>query len=152
MWECPPTVRECPSTKVYPKHVIGGGLEIKKSCIAGAGRGLFACADFKSNEIITKYEGKDITFEEAKAMSNQKYIMQHTGKFIDGIKEPIIGKGAGSFANSSIEHANTEKCLIGNDIWLKVKRGKHIQPGDEVLQLYSRQFHKNLLRSQSALR
>jgi len=53
-------------------------LKIKKSLIPNGGKGLFATADFKSGEFITRYTG-DLTSQENNN-TNSKYILQLTSK------------------------------------------------------------------------
>jgi hypothetical protein len=87
--------------------VIGSGVEVKKSTIAGAGRGLFAAVAFNVGEYVTEYDGELISWNEAverRAAGRASHIRtlesQHCA--IDGRElEPRSGRGGASFINDS---------------------------------------------------
>ena len=94
-------LRRTPAVKVA---VIGNGVEVKASTIPGALSGLFASRFFAKNEIITEYDGKVITEDEAKDRFREhgpSHLKTLLSKFavIDGNISPAFGRGGGSFAN-----------------------------------------------------
>jgi hypothetical protein len=123
----------------------GAGLDVRASRIAGAGRGLFCTGDgIKPGDHITDYEGAFIGKNDARdALS----ALQHSGIashwcqahewVICGIKTPVPGLGAGSFAN----HAAPKRCnarvqlykLGPNHFQAVLVATRYIAPGTEVL-------------------
>lgn len=91
--------------------VVGDGVEIRPSRLPDAGFGIFATRDFSPGEIITKYEGKEISRQAAKKWWRQN--RSHASHFLSipgdahrvvmGIRDPLVAMedelGGGSFAN-----------------------------------------------------
>ena len=84
--------------------VIAKGVEVKRSTIIEADRGLFASRSFLKNEFITEYDGDVIGAEVATrrlARNGPGHLKTLLSKFavIDGNISPLPGRGGGSFAN-----------------------------------------------------
>ena len=142
---------------IRPKHIatIGDGVYTAPSrTIPGAPRGLFADQYFYSKEYITKYEpdpnvhgqNTNLTFEQAVALPGpQTHMGAHQGVFVSGLRDPVQGLGGGQFANdpSTRERKGTFNAEIvrgddafGNELYLRVKEGKKIAPGEEIFVTY----------------
>jgi SET domain-containing protein len=137
---------------------IGDGIEIKESTIPDSGNGLFVTKDFKKNDWITFYDGKEITREEAQSLKErgeQSHVrsLDINRTAIDGLRIPEYGRGGASFANHKEgEHANSafrkewiEKkkkgiTKTGNVIILVAKRD--IKKGEEVFVDYGKDYWK----------
>lgn len=126
----------------YRATVVGGGVYVKESTIPNAGNGLFAAVPFASGAIVTAYDGERLhDYEHAASQEVQTHIVQMGGIYIDGLREPIAGRGGGSFANDNgRSRANVDKWLSppedGNRIYLRVKPGKTICCGEEIFLSY----------------
>lgn len=71
-----------------------------------AGLGLFTTEEFKCNAIITEYCGTFISHEQAHRLREagrdshvRALASQH--QHIDGLKQPVQGRGGASFANDA---------------------------------------------------
>lgn len=89
---------------------VGKGVYVKESTLLNAGLGLFAEKDFHKGDWITIYDGQNITRENAKKILLPSHVAARDGVLVDGLKEPIIGRGGGSFSNSSTlkKYSNAE--------------------------------------------
>jgi SET domain-containing protein len=133
---------------------INQGLEVKTSNIEHAGMGLFARKLFKKGDIITEYDGDDITKEDAHMLINEygiircshmrSYSNQGAQIVIDGLREPINGRGGGSFINHKPkQHCNcvfwepsrnifyklnteTRTKLVLNRVFIRARQDIHI--------------------------
>ena len=117
---------------------IGNGVEVRQSGIPNAGFGLFACKDFQKNEYITLYDGETMTRATAWKQKCVSHMATKEGITVDGLKVPIIGRGGGSFANSSmsVRTANAEICAwLG---YLLIKSKQSIMKGEEIKVFYGR--------------
>ena len=96
---------------------IGYGVDVMKSTITRAGRGLFATRDFKTNEIITEYAGctKYDKFQAA-GCEVQTHMVRVSAAYncqlgqdmyVDGDRTLVTGRRGGSFSNHS-KKANAE--------------------------------------------
>ena len=105
------------------------------------GNGLFAKSNLKKNTILTYYDGEMIDWKEAKARADKSYIksLSHGHCAIDGLRVPIIGKGAGSFVNHS-NCPNAFYHVIHDIIWIKLK--KHVECGEEIFVSYGNSYWK----------
>ena len=84
----------------WPGATIGHGLIVSTSNIPGAGRGLFAAMDFIKGDVITIYDGEHIDKGEACRRKVKTHMASICSQcVIDGLKEPIHGRGGGSFVN-----------------------------------------------------
>ncbi len=81
---------------------VGGGVSVGDGKL---GYGLWATRDFDKNDLITQYEGVEITQKEIDLRKDEDktHIASHRGQGggIDGFKTPKQGRGGGSFANHS---------------------------------------------------
>ena len=113
--------------------------QIKASEIHG--NGLFAKIDMKKNTIITYYDGETIDWTQAKARSDSSYIrsVSHGYSAIDGLRSPIVGKGAGSFVNHS-PHPNAFFHIMHDIVFIKLK--KDVESGEEILVSYGKTYWK----------
>ncbi len=122
---------------------IDNGVEVKKSLLKSAGRGLFAARAFHEGAYITQYAGPKLDDKLAAAScAVQTHILHASAMFagqigpdvyIDGIREPTPGEGGGSFANHREQklHCNAEFVLSADrDVYLRATR--NILPGDEI--------------------
>jgi SET domain-containing protein len=123
-------------------------LEIKKSRIPGAGKGLFAAAEFKRGERIIEYTGEIITWAQCKKRN-----------------ENLDGVGAYYFYVSARKCVDAQNCLdslaryandaagivridgIRNNSRFEVIKGKpyiiasrNIKPGDEIFVGYGKEY------------
>ena len=74
------------------------------------GWSLRALRDFPRKSLITQYVGVLVNSRDVETMhphDKQHLLSLRGGQYIDGIKNPFLGCGAGSFANSS-STANAE--------------------------------------------
>ena len=148
--------------------VIGEGVEIKKSSIIGADRGLFASRAFSRNEVITEYDGEVISTHEAsarRARNGPGHLKTLLPQFavLDGNIVPEAGRGGGSFANDIgfdvVEHTYTRNhprhnavythrvlpipskrtgIAVLGSVWLKAMRD--IREGEEIFVSYGKGF------------
>jgi len=102
----------------YPGKTIGDGLEVRRSNLPlgedgeDPGNGLFATMDFSKGDVITIYDGEVIESTLAKErgpdgrpkrpQTHMKSINTYT--VIDGLKQPVAGRGGGSFLNDPRGH------------------------------------------------
>ena len=126
---------------------IGDGVRVGPSTIPNAGNGLFATVPFASNDIITRYQplpadhhNQDLLSRaEARALQVQTHIAQKNGNYVSGLRHPVNNLGGGSFANDNGGPYNAESTVhdaAPSHIYLKVKAGKVIRPGDEIFISY----------------
>lgn len=131
---------------------VGHGVAVRASTLRNAGNGLFAMMPFVSNDIVTRYEpnpddhgGADLlTRSEAKRIMDQRWIAQKDGNYVAGLQRPVRGRGGGSFANDNGGPYNVELYVHPdrlNHIYLKVKKGCVIYPGDEIFLNYGTGRH-----------
>lgn len=107
--------------------------EIKASKIHG--NGLFAKSNLKKNTILTYYDGETIDWKEASSRPDKSYIksISHGYCAIDGLRYPVIGKGAGSFVNHSYR-PNAFFHIIHDIVWIKLK--EDVRSGEEIFVSY----------------
>lgn len=134
-----------------PLAVIGTGLQVQPSFIAGLG--LFATRPFYRREFITTYAGSRISRQTAVDRRQQKgqQAVTHviscgyaTGECIDGLRVPRKGAGGGSFANDGGHSGfvNNARFVWRNDgeVWLQAT--EDIAAGKEILASYGRGYWK----------
>lgn len=107
------------------------------------GNGLFALRTIHKNEVITYYDGDLLDWNEAARASCKRYMrgLCHGHSAIDGLRNPVSGRGAGSFCNHS---QNSNACFWKrNDIvWIKALRD--ISALEEICVNYGRHYWKRL--------
>ena len=92
-------------------------LTLKNSTIDGAGYGVSTNSKtcFRSGDYITKFEGNKIEDFNLKNNINRKYWLQIRNNYIiEGISEPEVNKGLGSFINSYGNFSDTNENLENN--------------------------------------
>lgn len=102
--------------------VIGDGVEVRASTIAGAGLGLFATRDYGMGDAVTEYDGEVVDFAEAckRRKLGEGYHLAsleslHTCVDGRGLKPNDFGRGGGSFANDGREEIKSNVEFIKND-------------------------------------
>lgn len=122
--------------------LVGEGVIVRPSTLGPkAGNGLFAQIPFASRDVITEYDGVRLRSKaEAMAQRTQTHIAQKDGTYVSGLREPIQGRGGGSFANDKPGAYNAELWNAGpergNRLYIRVKSGHVIRPGDEIFMSY----------------
>ena len=117
-------------------------------------------------DAITEYDGEIITDAEARQRMRRgedthfMSIKDGTGFVISGLKRPVAGRGAGSFANDPLRSGykpNVERCLTTSilkkapadrrtgarttgRVWMRAT--KRLKPGDEVFFEYGADYWK----------
>ena len=123
---------------------IGGGVFIASSTIPHMGLGLFAGVPFLSGQLITEYSGRVVPFHVTKHMSFKEQLVHCGGMWINGIQHPRKQCGGGSFANRLERGYNAEISRVGNKLFLKVRQGRAIQVGEEIVTSQGTGFHTRL--------
>jgi hypothetical protein len=147
--------------RLYHEHIharsatIGSGVEVAPSEILGAGEGLFAQRPFKKGALITGVDGNLISYKEAdelKAKGQHTHIRtlirQHL--CVNGLKvHPAPeGRGGGTYANDGRGNPDfpnnaefhTINILDGTLPLCFLRATADIEPGDEILTSYGRQY------------
>ena len=118
-----------------------GLVEVKKSLIPGAGRGVFATTKLQSGDMVTEYVGKLVS----KEPTDKEYALKLTDShYIKGDKHPTSPAYFGSLINRECRQPgvlNLRKNVIleqieNNRVVVKVIKFK----GDELITTYSRQY------------
>jgi hypothetical protein len=136
---------------------IGNGLVVKKSNIAhpDAGNGLFADRDFRKNELVTFYDGRQMDASESKQLADKSYLRtlhsQHSA--IDGLRDASSaqGRGGGSFANDGRNEFNANVKFVSKDDSLTAVRTIYLQAlrpipkGEEIFVSYGKGYWNNRL-------
>lgn len=127
---------------VDPKSLstIGEGVYVTESKIPNAGYGLFASKFFNRGDYITLYDGEVLSYKSAWSRRIITHMCTREGVYVDGIKEPVLGKGGGSFSNTSKlkKYANSE--IVGNLGNIMLRALKIIKPDDEILVFYNQKY------------
>lgn len=127
---------------------VGHGVSVRPSRMAGGGKGLFADRVFAKGDIITRYSGRKISRSEADRLRREDAgnasHMRKTGDqrfIIDGLREPVVGRGGGSFANQAHGPADANNAKfhnVGGGVVLVAT--KPIRRGGEVTIFYGTDF------------
>ena len=123
-------------------------FEIKESTISGAGRGLFLMEKAVHKEAIARYSGKLMSKEEAMASSSQYIVQVAKDKFLcaEGENEwegkmANCSRMAQAVCNARFQaNGRLNYCLLSKKFWIKIYAVGKIEPGDEVLPDYNREF------------
>jgi hypothetical protein len=102
---------------------------------------LFAKDDLQKNTIVTYYDGNLLSWIDAQQKSDVAYMrtVAFGHQVIDGLRIPLVGRGAGSFVNHSCD-PNAEFHIRSDTVWIKTK--KDIHKGMEILVNYGRTYWK----------
>jgi uncharacterized protein len=123
-------------------------LEIKKSKIPGAGKGLFATGVFKRGDQVIEYTGENITWAECKRRNE---LLDGVGAYYFYVS-PRKCVDAQNVLDSLARYANDAAGLvriegIKNNSRFEVIKGKPyiiasrtIKPGDEILVGYGKEY------------
>ena len=124
-------------------------LKLDVSKISGAGRGVFSNVYFKPGDIITLYSGKYINYEP----DDKQYCIcvNRNTLWIDGLREPELRKGFGSFINRQERKLGVKfykNCVFMKEknnyyeraILVIVKAINYICPGDELYTVYGKGY------------
>jgi hypothetical protein len=115
-------------------------VEVKKSSIKGAGRGIFAVEALQKGDIVTTFEGVKTSTEPKCAT----YCLGlKNGMFLIGSSRLQKGKGIGQFVNRESRKLKKRKnCEIvevgGNGVLIEIT--KKVKLGEELLTTYSRGY------------
>jgi hypothetical protein len=135
------------------------GAKVQPSTIPNAGRGVFATRPFVKGSLVTEFAGESITRDEAlvrREQGDHLYIRSlDWNTLVDGVKEPVEGRGLGSLCNDGIlpQHNN----CVYKRYWhsqycryqLVLKATRDIMEGEEFLVSYGRGYWKNALVPES---
>ena len=119
-------------------YTVSNGIEVRLSNIREAGNGLFATRSFRRGEYITLYDGEIISRREAWSRSVKTHMASREGIFVDGLKQPILLRGGGSFANSSNCEKDANASICANLGKLVVRAQKNVEIDEEILVFYGR--------------
>lgn len=117
---------------------VGDGVFVQPSKIPKAGNGLYVSRPFKKGEYITLYDGETITRREAWSRSVLSHMATREGVTVDGLKDPIWGRGGGSFANASLLKSGANAELVAWLGLIVVRAVRPIDAWEEVLVYYGR--------------
>ena len=108
-------------------------------------RGLYADRSFGKGQYITRYDGvrKTLTLKQIKAVRSSPDKWTHMVTLCDkrkevifGLKKPVVGKGAGSFANdggtSELSNVNAELLVVASK-HVYIRAIKDIEEDEEIL-------------------
>jgi uncharacterized protein len=132
-------------------------LTLKKSLIPGAGKGLFVKSKFTRGDIVCEYAGEIVTWAECERRADQGhegYVFFITKNHcIDAYFTP---EAIGRYANDAKGIGRVEGLKNNAQYEIKVRSGKKkgfivatrtINPGDEVLVDYGKDYWKNLQKT-----
>ena len=123
--------------RVHALATVGHGVEVALSTIPNAGRGLFASEAFGRGAYITLYDGETITRKEA-LKRRLTHMAGREGVVVDGLKEPIRGRGGGSFANGTALTRDANASIVAWLGLLVLRARRDIAAGEEILVSYGR--------------
>lgn len=94
-----------PRTYARPA-TLGDGVSVRPSQLEGAGNGLYADEAYAKGEVVTEYVGRGapgelLSAKDVAKLTVQTHVltMENQHSYIDGLRTPVEGAGAGSFAN-----------------------------------------------------
>jgi len=133
----------CTSHLTKAKH-----LQIRKSTIPNAGKGLFAYLEnspnnsivFRNGDTICQYNGEHISREELMNRYQGKtapYAFQlNQNEMIDS----ALDRGIGSLANTKANHNNARFSINNQNHTVSIKATKNIRNGEEIFIPYGRSY------------
>jgi hypothetical protein len=124
--------------KLTSLSTVGDGVSVLPSSIPDSGLGLFAGRKFSRGEYITLYEGDSLTRKEAWSKEVLSHMASREGVFVDGLKEPVPGRGGGSFSNSAEREKDANASLVAWLGLLLLRAKRDISSGEEILLYYGR--------------
>tara|TARA_B110001450_G_scaffold202089_1_gene191267 strand:+ start:346 stop:744 length:399 start_codon:yes stop_codon:yes gene_type:complete len=124
--------------KIYDLSTIDNGVRVAESRIKGAGYGLFASKFYRRADYITLYDGEIVSRKEAWQRPCLTHMAGREGVIVDGLKEPIIGRGGGSFANGSRLCRDANAQIVAWLGYLVLRAKEDIQPHSEIILHYGR--------------
>lgn len=139
------------------KHIaalstINDGVHVSESRIEGAGNGLFASKWYKRGDYITQYDGEIVTKKEALLRPCLTHMAGREGVIVDGLKDPILGRGGGSFANGSRLSRGANAEIVSCLGYLVVRAKEDIPSGSEIIVCYGRRGFDLAMKEYSASR
>ena len=89
--------------------------------------------------IVTYYDGEEIGWSEAKERADPSYMrsVAHGHLVIDGLRQPVSGRAAGSFVNHSSDN-NAIFWVRKDRVWIKLIRD--VEADEEVFVDYGRTY------------
>jgi hypothetical protein len=139
------------------KHIatlstIKNGVHVTESLIKGAGNGLFASKFYKRGDYITLYDGEIVSRKEAWHRPCLTHMAGREGVIVDGLKEPIVGRGGGSFANGSKLCRETNAEIVACLGCLVLRAKEDIESHSEIIVHYGRRGFDLAMNEYSASR
>lgn len=131
-------------------------LAVRPSTLEGAGRGLFVTAPLPRGAVITDFDGERV--DRAQAMSRNPSHMRvvlYQFLYIDGLREPLPGRGWGSFANDPRDPQRVNAAF--RNVWpwrgaptprVALCATRALRPGEEVFVSYGRDYWARLADAQ----
>jgi len=99
----------CKTVDIASLPVVGGGVEVRPSRIAGAGNGLFASRAFAKGDVVTFVDGPVVSDSEVRKRDKRDpslntHVVTLMSHFlvVDALRSPQEGRGGGSFANDPL--------------------------------------------------
>lgn len=114
---------------------------VARSSRPDAGRGLFATRDIPKDTAITFYDGELLPLSESKTRQPSYMIPLHEVPFeVDGLRDPLIRRGAASMCNENTGHANAVLKLREEILVLVAMRD--IRANEEIYMDYPVKYRK----------
>ena len=124
--------------KINALSTVENGVYVANSRIECAGNGLFASKYFKRGEYITLYDGETLTKKQAWKRPCLTHMAGREGVIVDGLKQPIVGRGGGSFANGSQLYHDSNAKIVAWLGYLVLRAKTNIEPDNEIIVHYGR--------------
>ena len=148
---CRNSTGRIPASSVDLISIIGRGVELRVSRIAGAGRGVYVTRPFQVNEVITLYFGHIFGERQRQHMQSAGIgthckPLQLKHSYLDGVKTAFTGMGAGQLVNQGSKstincdwvyldiHPGSGEKLIG------LRATRKIYPGEELYVHYGSKY------------
>ena len=139
------TCKMLPTCHIHSKSLYG--VEVKTSTIPRGGLGLFACKEFKNEDIIAPYTGELLT----KRQLDDRYgrenkdgdyapyaVKMSENKYMDCACE----RGIASYANANPSHNNSRFSVSNTANTVNLKATKRIRAGQEIFVSYGKNYFK----------
>ena len=115
------------------------GVDVGDSTLGrAAGLGAFATQFFAKNDLVTEYAGDVVSENEARDGRPQTHLVRFDNMRIDGIKQPEVGLGLGSFCNDPQDDRRNVRFWTVNRLLTRifVKATRDIEAGEELFIKY----------------